>query len=124
MANLVYAEGPERTRMSAGEEHLFDVSHWPGNFIEFTFELRLFGSLWSLDIVMDILTIYLENLGVCPLVLGYFTGAVVWDILDTAFVQRMAEGQNGVIRTGEWQVSWKKSDRSYGVPGRRYGMNS
>ena len=93
--------------MSAGEEHLFDVSHRPGDFIEFVFKLSLFGNL-SLDSVTSILVDCLGNLGVCPLVIRYLSGAEEWDELDAVFVesQRMAEVQNGVVRAGEWQVFW------------------
>ena len=108
--------------MSAGEEDLFNVGFLPAHGVDMVFELRrLSRQLSSLDLMSAVLASDLAvfgNLGVCPLGLGLSPGAERWDELDTAFVesQSMAEVQNGVVRTGEWQVLWNQSDRLHGVP--------
>lgn len=63
------------------------------------------------------------SLGVCGIVLVFSPGAERWDELDAMLVesQGMAEMDDGIVGTREWQVLWDQSDRLYGVP-RRTGM--
>ena len=93
--------------MGASEEHLFNVGLLPGHGIDVEFVLvGLSRPLSSFHLIVTILanghTLF-GNLGVCPLWLGFSTGAEGWDELDTTFIerQRMAEVGNGIVRAGE-----------------------
>ena len=111
--------------MGASEEHLFDIGRWSGRVIDSKFPVvGRSGRLSPLQLLRTFLASGLGSLGVRPLGFGFPTGAVKWDELDTAFIerQRMAEVHNGIVRAGERQVSWNHSSRSYGVPGWRYGI--
>ena len=86
--------------------------------------VRLSGPLSSFHLVILVIAVLtgsdamFGNLGLCPLCLGFSTGAEGWNELDTVFVesQRMSEVDDGIVRTGEWQVFWNQADGLDGVP--------
>jgi len=116
--------------VGADEEDLFNVGFLPAHGVDTILELRrLSGYLPLLNFMSTGLASDLAvfgNLGVYPRGLGLSPGAKGWDKLDTAFVegQSMAEVQNGIVRTGKWQMLRNQSDRLHGVPTGERGMGN
>jgi len=110
----------ERTRVSASEEYLLNVSLWPsGIHLRFIIANLCLNRMKRILAVVPVMS---RSSGVFPTLPVSPAIAEKWSELDTPLVerQRMAGVHNGIIHARKRHVPLDQPDRVHGVPARRY----